>query len=81
MSRYQVQILVVKEYEVEAPDTINAEKEAFNMLPFRDKCCALSMRVSEDIYDGGSLADRSNFDNWQFAKNNFYAIDSDAMDD
>jgi hypothetical protein len=81
--KYIVQVLVVREVEVEATDDLQAEKEAFAKLKDTDRNAAIALRVLEPGKPGkankdnigGALWSADPRDNWSYAKDNFAAFD------
>lgn len=76
MQTFYVQVLVVKEVEVEAHDSLQAEKVAYAKLSERDQGGAIAVLVEvPDEASGGALANENNSRNWEFAKDKFHSLD------
>lgn len=79
--KYIVQVVVIREVEVEAYDELQAEREAFQSLSAKDKGAAIAMTVLEQDkpqhinLPGGALASEDTIKNWSFCRENFQAID------
>lgn len=76
MKTYGVQILVVREIEVEADDDLQAEREAYHQLSERDQGAAIAICVLDRYEDagGGALASEEPIECWSFAKKHFDAL-------
>jgi hypothetical protein len=78
MKNYIVQVAIIKEIQVEAVDDLHAEQEAYKSLG-SSRHAALAMRVLEEN-DPGALTDADTLTNWEWAKDNFYALDLDWLE-
>ena len=74
MAKYNVQILLVKEINVEASDELQAERAAYQSLK-KDRHNAIGMHVQEHGKPGEGAMSDNNIRNMAFVKEYFSTID------
>lgn len=74
---YIVQVVLVKEYEVDEIDELQAERAAYRQIASRERDNAVAMHVMEigKDFTSGALASDDPRVNWKFAKEHFSAVD------